>query len=130
MCVRIKAKTQLYVDFGSWPLLTHQDLTNRQPDTSTAPFTINAHQGELACLAINQQGTQVATASVKVGVWAVFIVSLFQFCFIHICLILAVLPQGTLIRVFDTQTKTLLVELRRGADPATLYWCVMRSLFK
>lgn len=50
------------------PLLTHQDLTNRQPDTSTAPFTINAHQGELACLAINQQGTQVATASVKVCV--------------------------------------------------------------
>jgi len=69
------------------------DLTSRQPDTSTAPFTINAHQGELACLAINQQGTQVATASVK----------------------------GTLIRVFDTQTKNLLVELRRGADPATLY---------
>lgn len=68
MCVRIKAKTQLYIDFGYWPLLTHQDLTNRQPDTSTAPFTINAHQGELACLAINQQGTQVATASVKVGV--------------------------------------------------------------
>ncbi|CAH3198123.1 unnamed protein product [Porites evermanni] len=69
------------------------DLTNRQPDTSTAPFTINAHQGELACLSINQQGTQVATASEK----------------------------GTLIRVFDTQTKNLLVELRRGADPATLY---------
>jgi len=65
--VRIKAKTQLYFDFLV-PLLTHQDLTNRQPDTSTAPFTINAHQGELACLAINQQGTQVATASVKVCV--------------------------------------------------------------
>lgn len=69
------------------------DLTNRQPDTSTTPSTINAHQGELACLAINQQGTQVATASEK----------------------------GTLIRVFDTQTKNMLIELRRGADPATLY---------
>ena len=56
------------------PFLSHrfhvasiQDLTNRQPDTSTAPFTINAHQGELACLAVNQQGTQVATASEKVS---------------------------------------------------------------
>ncbi|EDO43705.1 predicted protein [Nematostella vectensis] len=69
------------------------DLLNRQPDTSSAPLTINAHQGELAALAINQQGTQVATASQK----------------------------GTLIRVFDTQGRTLVVELRRGADPATLY---------
>ena len=30
--------------------------------------------------------------------------------------------KGTLIRVFDTQTKNMLIELRRGADPATLYW--------
>lgn len=30
--------------------------------------------------------------------------------------------RGTLIRVFDTTRKTLLVELRRGSDPATLYW--------
>lgn len=37
---------------------------------------------------------------------------------------LGVYLQGTLIRVFDTQTKNLLVELRRGADPATLYWSV------
>jgi len=55
-------------------LLTPQDLTSRQPDTSTAPFTINAHQGELACLAINQQGTQVATASVKVCVSTVLLI--------------------------------------------------------
>ena len=70
---KIKAKTQLNIVISvlttlNYFLLTPQDLTNRQPDTSTAPFTINAHQGELACLAINQQGTQVATASVKVCV--------------------------------------------------------------
>ncbi|CAN7940815.1 unnamed protein product, partial [Ixodes hexagonus] len=29
---------------------------------------------------------------------------------------------GTLIRVFDTFKRTQLVELRRGTDPATLYW--------
>lgn len=40
------------------------------------------------------QGTRVATASVK----------------------------GTLIRVWDTTRKILLVELRRGSDVATVYW--------
>jgi len=37
--------------------------------------------------------------------------------FMH-CFIL----QGTLIRVFDTSTRRKTIELRRGADPATLYW--------
>lgn len=32
--------------------------------------------------------------------------------------------QGTLIRVWDSVRRSLLVELRRGADPATLYWSV------
>lgn len=61
---------------------------------SSAPVTVNAHQSEIACLAINQQGTLVASASMK----------------------------GTLIRVWDTSKRTLSVELRRGTDPATLYW--------
>lgn len=30
--------------------------------------------------------------------------------------------QGTLVRVWDSIRRHLLVELRRGADPATLYW--------
>lgn len=69
------------------------DLSTTEPGMSSAPVTISAHQSELACLALNQQGTLVATASGK----------------------------GTLIRVFDTVKRTQLVELRRGTDPATLY---------
>ncbi|XP_022185258.1 WD repeat domain phosphoinositide-interacting protein 4 [Nilaparvata lugens] len=69
------------------------DLLNTEAGTSTAPVTVNAHNGELACIALNQQGTMVATASCK----------------------------GTLIRVWDTVRRNRLVELRRGSDPATLY---------
>lgn len=35
--------------------------------------------------------------------------------------------QGTLIRVWDSVRRSLLVELRRGADPATLYWSVYKN---
>ena len=38
-----------------------------QPGVSSSPVTISAHQGEIACLAMNQQGTMVATASDKVS---------------------------------------------------------------
>lgn len=75
-------------------LLFIQDLSNTKPGTSSAPFTINAHQSEIACVALNQPGSVAASASRK----------------------------GTLIRLFDTTTKDKLVELRRGTDPATLYW--------
>lgn len=34
---------------------------------SSAPLTIQAHQSEVAALAINEQGTLIATASRKVG---------------------------------------------------------------
>ncbi|KAJ4446711.1 hypothetical protein ANN_13408 [Periplaneta americana] len=71
-----------------------KDLANTEAGMSCAPVTINAHRGELACLAVNQQGTLIATASSK----------------------------GTLIRVWDTARRNQLVELRRGSDPATLYW--------
>ena len=59
---------------------------------SSSPATINAHKGELACIAVNQQGTLIATASEK----------------------------GTLIRVWDANKKEILNELRRGSDPATV----------
>lgn len=65
--------------------------------SSSAPVILNAHQGEITCLALNKQGTLVASASSK----------------------------GTLIRIWDTIRKTRIVELRRGSDPATLYWYVI-----
>uniref|UniRef100_A0A8C4QVX6 WD repeat domain 45 n=1 Tax=Eptatretus burgeri TaxID=7764 RepID=A0A8C4QVX6_EPTBU len=42
------------------------DLSNTKPGTSSSPFTINAHQGEIACISINQQGSIVASASSKI----------------------------------------------------------------
>uniref|UniRef100_A0A452SQ70 WD repeat domain 45 n=1 Tax=Ursus americanus TaxID=9643 RepID=A0A452SQ70_URSAM len=68
------------------------DLASTKPGTSSAPFTINAHQSDVACVSLNQPGTVVASASQK----------------------------GTLIRLFDTQSKEKLVELRRGTDPHQL----------
>ncbi|CAD1469049.1 unnamed protein product, partial [Heterotrigona itama] len=69
------------------------DLAATEAGSSSAPATLAAHQGVLACLAVNSSGTMIATAS----------------------------TQGTLIRVWDSIRRHLLVELRRGADPATLY---------
>ncbi|XP_018573877.1 WD repeat domain phosphoinositide-interacting protein 4 [Anoplophora glabripennis] len=69
------------------------DLCCTEISISSAPVWIAAHKAEIGCLALNQQGTRAATASIK----------------------------GTLIRVWDTATKNLLVELRRGTDPATVY---------
>ncbi|XP_074660249.1 WD repeat domain phosphoinositide-interacting protein 4-like [Tubulanus polymorphus] len=85
---------------GSLQLLDLSDVSAVE-SVSSSPVTINAHQGDLACIAINQPGTMVATASNK----------------------------GTLIRVFDItkKEKPQLLELRRGADPATLY-CINFSL--
>ncbi|KAL0103424.1 hypothetical protein PUN28_017590 [Cardiocondyla obscurior] len=74
------------------------DLGATEAGSSSAPITLSAHQGALACLAVNGNGTMIATASV----------------------------QGTLIRVWDSVRRNLLVELRRGADPATLY-CITFS---
>ncbi|KAI8977201.1 WD40-repeat-containing domain protein [Mycotypha africana] len=54
---------------------------------------IAAHSGKLSCISLNQDGTRCATTSDK----------------------------GTLIRVFNTATGSLLHELRRGMDRAEIY---------
>uniref|UniRef100_A0A914ZJW8 WD repeat domain phosphoinositide-interacting protein 4 n=1 Tax=Parascaris univalens TaxID=6257 RepID=A0A914ZJW8_PARUN len=61
--------------------------------SSPSPLTINAHQSEVVRLALNNQATLLATGSAK----------------------------GTVIRVFDTRTRNILSEFRRGADPANLH---------
>lgn len=57
---------------------------------------INAHDTSLACMALNKNGSLLATASDK----------------------------GTLIRIFNTKNKELIVELRRGIDRAEIYCLV------
>ncbi|XP_060837428.1 WD repeat domain phosphoinositide-interacting protein 4-like [Rhopalosiphum padi] len=69
------------------------DVSNLEATSSSAPAILNAHQGEISCLAINPLGTLIASASSK----------------------------GTLIRIWDTSHKVKVAELRRGSDTATLY---------
>jgi len=59
------------------------------------PLEIPAHDSALSIIQLNVQGTKVATASTK----------------------------GTLIRVFDTASGSILTELRRGSQPANIF-CV------
>ena len=58
-----------------------------------ATFTIKAHQSEIGCLAMNKDGSLLATASEK----------------------------GTVIRIYKTGDSSLLQELRRGAEKAEIY---------
>jgi WD40 repeat protein len=75
-----------------------ESLNNYQRQNSNTRRSINvsligAHSGKLSCIAVNPEGTKCATASDK----------------------------GTLVRVFNTSTGTLLHELRRGMDKAEIY---------
>lgn len=69
----------------------HVALIRVQEETESASI-IPAHQSAIAALALDRNGTLLATASEK----------------------------GTLVRVFDAKTGKLLFELRRGADKADI----------
>ncbi|XP_031620019.1 WD repeat domain phosphoinositide-interacting protein 3 [Contarinia nasturtii] len=61
--------------------------------TDRTPLEIIAHESAVTCLALNIQGTRLATAG----------------------------ERGTLIRIFDTNDGTKLAELRRGTHHARIY---------
>lgn len=92
--------TMEYLVFPAFKLGAVQimDLQEISPICSTSPLTVNAHQNEITCLAINRSGNILATASTR----------------------------GTLIRLFDVQKRDLIAQLRRGSDPATFY-CIKFS---
>jgi WD40 repeat protein len=72
---------------------THPHHQPHPPPTTANVSIIAAHSGKLSCVALNHDGTKCATSSDK----------------------------GTLIRVFNTTTGTLLNELRRGMDRAEIF---------
>ncbi|GAB6023661.1 hypothetical protein CHUAL_008427 [Chamberlinius hualienensis] len=79
--------------FPSVAKIGHVQIIDLKATKSSSPVTIAAHENEIACLALNPNGSLVATASQK----------------------------GTLIRIYNTKNKSRLLELRRGVGEASIY---------
>ena len=78
---------------GSVQIINLYALKEPQKYLSSPTVIVQAHDTELACIALSPQGDRLATASGK----------------------------GTLIRVWDTKSGMQTHELRRGADRAVIY---------
>jgi WD40 repeat protein len=68
-------------------------LLIESPNMAQTERVCQAHQHEIVCIAMNQSGSLIASASTK----------------------------GTLIRIHNSSTRLLLAEFRRGADTANIY---------
>jgi len=72
---------------------------------------INAHESSIASLALNSDGSLLASASDKVSEYILII-------------------QGTLIRIFKVEDGSFLQELRRGTEKADIYSIAFDPLSK
>lgn len=69
------------------------NLQHASQSRSLAPSVIFAHKSPLSRIALNNQATRIATGSIK----------------------------GTVVKLFNTRTRELIFELRRGVDNAVLH---------
>uniref|UniRef100_A0A1I7ZIY5 WD_REPEATS_REGION domain-containing protein n=1 Tax=Steinernema glaseri TaxID=37863 RepID=A0A1I7ZIY5_9BILA len=92
LCTDPKSELLAYPGFqnGTVQLVNVGNITST---TSISPTAIQAHKSQVTQIALNMQGTMLATGSVK----------------------------GTLIRVFDTARRNELFSFRRGFDTCSLY---------
>jgi len=79
--------------------------------TSGNVTIIPAHTTPLAAISISPNGDLIATASERVGYYPDPVLHSHELT----------IPQGTLIRVYSTATSSMIAELRRGLDHATIF---------